>query len=498
VSKIEHLVLLSEEGSTLNYKLNCPAWHKPTAEALLETEPERLLTRDQWSACTMLGRVWNVKRRFRMKKVVGLLASLCLASAVFPYLWKSASPVSESHADPRAERAFEFTNGQWFDGERFQHRIFYSVDGILTSKKPLTLDEAIDLKNGYVVPPFGDAHNHYIGGPHDIDRIVGQYLRDGIFYAKNPASIHRDTEQIKNLINKPDSVDVIFANAGLTASGGHPVKLYDKILIKVKTPGPNGTFENVAYYIIDNKDDLERKWPLIMADHPDFIKTHLLYSEEFEKRRDDQAYYGDKGLDPKLLPFIVAKAHAAGLQVACHIETATDFRNALAAGIDEIAHLPGYYVDPAHPDWFPITEEDAALAARKGVDVVTTTYVSTDEIKKPEELKKAQAIQIRNLRLLHDAGVKLAIGPDVYGVTSLAEVMNLYQLKVFDNLTLLKMWSEATPEVIFPKRKIGRLQEGYEASFLVLDGNPLENFMNVKNITLRFKQGHFIRDHAAQ
>jgi imidazolonepropionase-like amidohydrolase len=94
--------------------------------------------------------------------------------------------------------------------------------------------------------------------------------------------------------------------------------------------------------------------------------------------------------------------------------------------------------------------------------------------------------------------VKLAIGPDTYGVTSLAEVMNLYQLKVFNNLTLLKMWTEATPEVIFPKRKIGRLQQGYEASFLVLGGNPLEDFTNVRNIQMRFKQGHPIGDHFAQ
>src|SRR5262249_38884702 len=148
--------------------------------------------------------------------------------------------------------------------------------------------------------------------------------------------------------------------------------------------------------------------------------------------------------------------------------------------------------------WFRITEADAALAASKGVDVVTTTYVSTDEIKQPDELKRAQAIQIHNLRLLHDAGVKLAIGPDVYGVTSLAEAMNLYQLQVFDNLTLLKMWSEATPEVIFPNRKIGHFEEGYEASFLVLDGNPLENFNNVRNIRLRVKQGSTIPDHAAK
>ena len=174
------------------------------------------------------------------------------------------------------------------------------------------------------------------------------------------------------------------------------------------------------------------------------------------------------------------------------------FINALVGGVDEIAHLPGYYVDPAHPEWFPITEEDAALAASKGVDVVTTTYVSTDEIKNPDELKKAQAIQIHNLRLLHDAGVKLAIGPDVYGATSRAEAMNLYQLHIFDNLTLLKMWSEATPEVIFPNRKIGRLQEGYEASFLVLEGNPLEKFTYVQDIRVRVKQGNNIPDHSAK
>jgi hypothetical protein len=430
-----------------------------------------------------------------MKKIV--LHLIALACVSFPSLARDGNQNAEARANVPS-RALELINGQWFDGTTFHHRHFYSVDGKLTSKRPPRIDEVIDLKNGYVVPPFGDAHNHYIAGPHDIRKILDQYLEDGIFYAKNPASIHRDTEQIRDLINRPDSVDVIFANAGLTASGGHPVKLYDAILIKVKKPGANGTFDSLAYYTIDNLEDLERKWPLIVADHPDFIKTHLLYSEEFTKRRDDPSYYGNKGLDPKLLPLIVAKAHAAGLRVACHIETAADFRNALAAGVDEIAHLPGYYVDPVHPDWFPISQQDAQLAARNGVDVVTTTYVATDEIKKPDELEKARAVQIHNLRLLHDAGVKLAVGPDLYGVTSLAEAMNLYELKVFDNLTLLKMWSETTPGVIFPTRKIGRLYEGYEASFLVLEGNPVENFLNVRNIRMRFKQGVFIPSRPAK
>jgi len=433
-----------------------------------------------------------------MKKRAGLLSALFLVCAASLSSWANSRPLADAVLDPSPKKTFEFTNGQWFDGQKFERRTMYSIDGVFTTRKPSQVDETLDLKNGFVVPPFADAHNHYIAGPHNIQKILDQYLHDGIFYAKNPASIHRDTELIKSLINRPDSVDVTFANAGITATGGHPVKLYEVYLAKTKKPGPDGHFDNLAYYTIDNQDDLDRKWPMIIADHPDLIKTHLLYTEEFEKRRDDPKYYGDKGLDPKVLTLIVARAHAAGLKVACHIETAGDFRAALDAGVDEIAHLPGYYADLAHPEWFPITPADAERAAKKGVDVVTTTYVATAEVKDPEILKKTRDIQAHNLKTLHDAGVKLAIGPDVYGVTALAEAMNLYQLKVFDNLTLLKMWSENSAEVIFPNRKIARLAEGYEASFLVLDGNPIENFENVKNIRLRFKQGTIIPDHAPQ
>jgi hypothetical protein len=36
------------------------------------------------------------------------------------------------------------------------------------------------------------------------------------------------------------------------------------------------------------------------------------------------------------------------------------------------------------------------------------------------------------------------------------------------------------------------LREGYEASFIVLRGNSLENFERVREIQLRFKQGLLI------
>jgi len=61
----------------------------------------------------------------------------------------------------------------------------------------------------------------------------------------------------------------------------------------------------------------------------------------------------------------------------------------------------------------------------------------------------------------------------------------------------LKMWAEATPRAIFPARQIGLLRDGYEASFLALNGNPLEYPSNVRRIRFRLNQGCYCRDRRA-
>ncbi len=89
-------------------------------------------------------------------------------------------------------------------------------------------------------------------------------------------------------------------------------------------------------------------------------------------------------------------------------------------------------------------------------------------------------------------GVRLAFGLDNYGTTLIPEILYFHDNNIFDNLTLLKIAVETTPQKMFPNRKIGKLRDGYEANFLVLNGNPLKDFNQIKNINLRFKQGTFI------
>src|SRR6059036_938780 len=99
-----------------------------------------------------------------------------------------------------AKHNVQFINGQWFDGQKFIARTFYSVNGVLTSKKPVKIDSIIDLKRGYVVPPFGEAHNHNLDGS-DTEKKVHMYLDDGIFYVKNPNNLPRGRAALAGKIN---------------------------------------------------------------------------------------------------------------------------------------------------------------------------------------------------------------------------------------------------------------------------------------------------------
>ena len=403
------------------------------------------------------------------------------------------------------EKHYAFVHGRWFDGERFQPDTWYAVQGRLTRQLPSGPVESIDLSGLYMVPPFGEAHNHNVEGPWNVQAVAQRYLQDGVFYVKNPNDVRDFALQIRHAINVPTSIDATFAHAGLTGRGGHPVALYEDVLRigryePVVGPIDRGWFENRSYVVVETDAEVEAKWPVILRGRPDFLKVYLVHSEDdgVNVRPGQQRL----GLHPALVPGIVARAHATGLQVTAHVETASDFRQAVRAGVDELAHVPGWLLQgPQDAERARLTEEDARVAAANNVRVVTTSVAGqampslgghhqqghhSGDGPGPEGA--ASDVLRDNLRLLQGAGVSLVIGSD-HAETSLAEVLHLRTLHLFDNRTLLKMWCEATPAAIFPERRIGRIAEGYEASFLALAGNPIEDFEQVRAIRRRFKQG---------
>ena len=425
------------------------------------------------------------------------------------------SSKASQQTGPSGSDSYAFTNGRWFDGKGFQAATWYSVQGRLTRTPPQGRVETVDLSGLFVVPPFGEAHNHNVEGSWNIQAVAERYLKDGVFYVKNPNNVRDLALETRGAVNRPTSIDATFAHAGLTGQGGHPIALYEDVLRLGRYEPAIGTvergwFENRSYIVLDTDADVETKWPVITRGRPDFLKVYLVHSEDDGRAADAQPVHHRLGLHPALVPGIVARAHAAGLPVTAHVETAADFRHAVRAGVDELAHVPGWLLQgPEDADRARLTEDDARLAAARHVRVVTTAVAGqampsldghhqhgqhAGQAAGPNvshgssAIKPASNVLRDNLELLQRAGVTVLIGSD-HAETSLAEVLHLRTLHLFDNRTLLKMWCEATPAAIFPGRHIAKFAEGYEASFLALGGNPIEDFEQVRAIRRRFKQG---------
>jgi len=423
------------------------------------------------------------------------------------------SPPQDPHPEPSAAPdVLELQNGRWFDGRGFEARTLYSVGGLLVRERPAAVDRTLDLAGGFVVPPFAEAHNHNV---HDgADAALRKYLEQGVFYVKNPNSLPRTTTSIRTKVNRPDGIDVLFAGGGLTASGGHPVDLVRQNLGRGFWSEADG--DGGFLFAIDDAADLAQSWPAIRAQPRDFLKIYLLYSEEHAQRRADDAFLGWRGLDPGLLPEIVRRAHAEGWRVSAHVETAADFHQALAASVDEVNHLPGFrpllaesglaqllgQLREYEPSTYAISEEDARTAGGRGTVVVTTLGGLLREVERIpfDDPRRAAAdgameLVLANLERLRRHQVRIALGSDEYDLdegTVVDEFLALHRLGAFAAAELLRIWCEDTARAIYPGRKIGKLEPGYETSFLVLGADPLEDPMRVRDIRLRVKQGRVL------
>ncbi|MDW3652131.1 MAG: amidohydrolase family protein [Bacteroidia bacterium] len=413
---------------------------------------------------------------------------------ILPFFLLGNSQIQKDSRLPSSfqeSKSIKLINGNWFNGESFDQRTVWVENGLLSFEgKADSYDTLIDLGGKYVIPPFAEAHNHNLESDYQLEERIDSYLNNGVYYVKLLSSIKKRIDPLMHHYNNAEGVDVSMAHAPLTASGGHPIAIRKLYLDRGYFRGLFNTLEEVeshGYFVMDDLNQLKSKWPQVLSFSPDFIKLNLLYSEEYEKRKNDTAYFGQKGLNPALVPEIVALAHKSNLRVSAHVNTAHDFHVAIEAGVDEIAHLPEIRNGKS------ISRADAKLAKEKDITLVTTISLLKKREDSPEYKDLLQNIR-SNLQILKEEGVRLAIGSDMYNDTSVEEFQFLHSLQIFSERELLKMWCENAAITTFPNRKIAYLKEGYEANFLVLNKNPLEDISEInKHIDLKIKEGVILK-----
>ena len=386
------------------------------------------------------------------------------------------------------EGAYELTGGLWWDGAGFVPRTAHVADGRFVAE-PVAGAAEIELAGRFVLPAFGEAHNHNVDKASTFERRNAEYLEQGIFYVKNPNNPTRLSAGVRRAAAGEGTLDVALANAGLTGPGGHPESVYRMLAERGVYGDPYAGVEALvedSRWAVGSVPELRRLWPEIVAGEPDFIKLYLLES--------DGRPAPSHGLAPEVFREAVRLAREEGLGTTVHVNTAADFRLAVEAGVDEVNHLPGRRVpDGAAPDLYRIPAEVARRAGERGVVVVTTAIVaknSSDE----ETRGRSVPVMKDNLDSLLAAGVEVALGSDDYFSTTLDEAEYLHELGALSPAELLHAWAVVTPRAIFPDRAIGGTAPGDEASFVALACDPLADFSCVRRIRASMKQGHWVED----
>ncbi len=206
-------------------------------------------------------------------------------------------------------------------------------------------------------------------------------------------------------------------------------------------------------------------------------------------------------LTPELYGPIIEEAHQHGLRVAAHIFDLEDAKGLLEAGVDAFAHgVRDMDVDEefigmvqARPDVWLIPN----LGPRGVLDDVDWLdgTIPPDEL---DELRYSYArnverhepfeIEARNLRALHRAGMKIAMGTDGNGAYRPHFEMTDMTYSGLDPHEVL-VASTSAAAAFLGIEDAGSIEVGKSADFIVLRGNPLDNIKNTRRIEAVYLRG---------
>jgi imidazolonepropionase-like amidohydrolase len=233
-------------------------------------------------------------------------------------------------------------------------------------------------------------------------------------------------------------------------------------------------------------------------------------------------------MKPEIYEAVIKEAHRKGLHVAAHLYYLEDAKRLVNAGVDVIAHsirdkdvddelinamkqknvyyIPTLSLDDYNfvyaddPDWINDSLFKASL--EPGVWERLTSDKFKQQLQNDTTLAKKKAAfetAMRNLKKLSDAGIVIVLGTDSGAqpvrTQGFSEHLEL-QLMVEAGLTPMQVIVAATnngAKMLHINNKAGTLQKGMKADFIVLNGSPLEDIKQTRNIASVWKDGKAVQ-----
>ncbi|NJC25638.1 amidohydrolase family protein [Neolewinella antarctica] len=385
--------------------------------------------------------------------------------------------------------------------------------------------EVIDAKNRYLLPGMIDMHTHLNSGGLMSTNVatrpmaLEQFARYGvgtIFTLGGHGFNQEITAALRDKQRKHEVVGPIILAAGdvLTEPGGYPISYVPMI---------SG--------LPEDEIDLDEQGVLTITDETDL---DAIFSTKKKLGLDGIKVMVESNLDGnsaiprlsnQLLRKIVQKASRYSLPVFAHVTRQADLQDAVDAGVDVIVHTTA---DQLLTDAGPLLEKmvrnsvayTPTLSGAHGFQYVSSGELLEDPFmlqysseRTNRSLKNWPLKQLmlslnsdkesfkdtimQNFTIMHEAGVTVLMGSDagppmvIPGYSAHKELEYMVEGGM-TNAEALRAATIAPAEFLKMDDRMGSIEEGKIASFLMLEKNPLDDVKNSQTINRVMLEGYWI------
>jgi imidazolonepropionase-like amidohydrolase len=353
--------------------------------------------------------------------------------------------------------------------------------------------QVIDLQGLVLMPGLVDLHVHCggivklkPGEPHFVDMELSDKYADarehsianGVTTLRSCGDFFPDIVQVRDELSSKKLAGPRFFVTGVqfTAPGGHPAY----------------TIMGGDPYIVENAIILAhdpvkaREGVRAMIDGGvDFIKAQLSSFDAWNYPRKVPK------LSLDVLEAIIDESHKLGHRAIVHCETPQDALEALKRGADSLEHLVAVSADSAD-----LPDELVDLLLQTKAHVVPTLVVTklyTDRTPGPKRYTELRD----NIGVLYRAGVNISTGtdagaPDIQFGEAVHDEMQLMVDAGMSTMDTIVASTAKAAANLGRQDELGTIEKGKLADLIAVEGNPLEDIANTRNVKLVVKDGDIL------